>query len=106
MRLVALKMISVFEHGKRRQMVRELSALFQVLRQKKLDFKNIQEGGKLKGVRSQFSLRSISKEAKNKNRIKIKIDTTKTNRNVRNIELNIPETVKETVCESFSPLGM
>ena len=45
MRLVALKMISVFEHGKRRQMVRELSALFQVLRQKKLDFKKIQRGG-------------------------------------------------------------
>lgn len=28
-------------------MVRELSALFQVLRQKKLDFKKIQMGGKI-----------------------------------------------------------
>lgn len=34
MRLVALKMVPVFERAKRRQMVRELSALFQVLRKK------------------------------------------------------------------------
>jgi len=35
MRLVALKMIPMFERAKRRQMVRELSALFQMLRQKR-----------------------------------------------------------------------
>lgn len=34
MRLVALKMIPMFERGKRRQMVRELSALFQMLHQR------------------------------------------------------------------------
>jgi len=34
MRLVALKMVPVFERSKRRQMVRELSALFQMLRRK------------------------------------------------------------------------
>ena len=36
MRMVALKMIPMFDRGKRRQMVRELSALFEVLRQKRL----------------------------------------------------------------------
>ena len=35
MRLVAVKMISVFDRAKRRQMVRELSALFQMLRNQK-----------------------------------------------------------------------
>ena len=34
MRLVALKMVPMYERDKRRQMVRELSALFQVLRKK------------------------------------------------------------------------
>jgi len=34
MRLVALKMIPMFDRGKRRQMVRELSALFQMLHQR------------------------------------------------------------------------
>lgn len=37
MRLVALKMVSVYERSKRRQMVRELSTLFQFLRQKRID---------------------------------------------------------------------
>jgi len=37
MRLVALKMISVFERNKRRQMVRELNALFQTLRQRRFE---------------------------------------------------------------------
>lgn len=37
MRLVAIKMIPMFERGKRRQMVRELSALFQILNQKRAD---------------------------------------------------------------------
>ena len=36
MRLVALKMVPMYEREKRRQMVRELSALFQVLRKKQL----------------------------------------------------------------------
>ena len=36
MRLVALKMVSVYERSKRRQMVRELSTLFQFLRQKRV----------------------------------------------------------------------
>lgn len=36
MRLVALKMVPVYERDKRRQMVRELSALFQVLRKKQV----------------------------------------------------------------------
>jgi serine/threonine protein kinase len=36
MRLVALKMVPVYERDKRRQMVRELSALFQVLRKKQI----------------------------------------------------------------------
>ena len=40
MRLVALKMIPMFERGKRRQMVRELSTLFQLLHQKKADKQN------------------------------------------------------------------
>ena len=40
MRIVALKMIPMFERGKRRQMVRELSALFQLLHQKKVDKQN------------------------------------------------------------------
>lgn len=39
MRLVAIKMIPMFERGKRRQMVRELSALFQILNQKRADKK-------------------------------------------------------------------
>lgn len=37
MRIVALKMISVYERSKRRQMVRELNTLFQMLRQKRYD---------------------------------------------------------------------
>lgn len=37
MRLVALKMISVFERNKRRQMVRELNVLFQTLRKRRLE---------------------------------------------------------------------
>ena len=40
-----LQSFNIYHSGKRRQMVRELSALFQVLRQKKLDFKIIQGGG-------------------------------------------------------------
>jgi serine/threonine protein kinase len=36
MRLVAIKMVPVHERDKRRQMVRELSALFQVLRKKQI----------------------------------------------------------------------
>mmetsp|Transcript_9428 Transcript_9428/g.17642 ORF Transcript_9428/g.17642 Transcript_9428/m.17642 type:complete len:873 (-) Transcript_9428:1175-3793(-) len=37
LRLVALKMVPMYEREKRRQMVRELSALFQVLRKKQID---------------------------------------------------------------------
>lgn len=37
MRLVAVKMISVYDRDKRRQMVRELSALFKMLRQRQSD---------------------------------------------------------------------
>jgi serine/threonine protein kinase len=36
LRLVAIKMVPVYERDKRRQMVRELSALFQVLRKKQI----------------------------------------------------------------------
>jgi hypothetical protein len=39
MRLVAVKMISVYDRSKRRQMVRELSALFQMLRSRNLEMK-------------------------------------------------------------------
>jgi hypothetical protein len=46
MRLVALKMIPVFERGKRRQMVRELAAMFQMLRKKQEDFANKKFAGK------------------------------------------------------------
>jgi serine/threonine protein kinase len=43
LRLVALKMVPFYEKEKRHQMVRELSALFQVLRRKQVDSKaNIQ----------------------------------------------------------------
>eukprot|EP01041_Mallomonas_annulata_P004307 gene4307-8567_t len=41
MKLVALKMISVFDRNKRRQMVRELSALFQLLRKKQAEMKEL-----------------------------------------------------------------
>jgi hypothetical protein len=39
LRLVALKMVPMYERDKRRQMVRELSALFQVLRKKQVETK-------------------------------------------------------------------
>jgi serine/threonine protein kinase len=45
MRLVAIKMIPMFERGKRRQMVRELSALFQLLNQKRADKESRSQNG-------------------------------------------------------------
>lgn len=57
----------------------------------------------MKGVRSQFSLRTISKEAKNKNKLKIKVENTKNNRNSRGTDLNIPETVTESDSPMSSP---
>ena len=44
MRLVAVKMISVFDRTKRRQMVRELSALFHMLRVRQSEFKDKVKG--------------------------------------------------------------
>ena len=59
MKIVALKMISVFDKGKRRQMVIELGALFQVFRQKKQEFRKAKkQGGKMRGVLSQLKLKS------------------------------------------------
>ena len=67
MKIVALKMISVFDKGKRRQMVIELGALFQVFRQKKQEFRKAKkQGGKMRGVLSQLKLKS-PKNAMGKN---------------------------------------
>ena len=44
--------------GKRRQMVRELSALFQVLKQKKLDLQMVREGGRVRNLLSELLVRS------------------------------------------------
>lgn len=44
LRLVAVKMIPVFDRTKRRQMVRELNALFQMLRKKERELKNPSSG--------------------------------------------------------------
>ena len=67
--------------------------------------------GKLKGVRSQFSLRSISEEANLRNRIKVKeanarllksnsSDADKTSSsNIRHGDLRLLETVKELESE-------
>lgn len=46
LRIVALKMVSVYDRGKRRQMVKELSALFSMLRMKKSEFSDSKTGSK------------------------------------------------------------
>jgi serine/threonine protein kinase len=97
MRLVALKMVPVYERDKRRQMVRELSALFQVLRKKEVATEYDQscmhvsllfELKKSNNQNNKLSFKKTKKKGSHNNDITSQSDSVKSAKSVPSVELD------------------